>query len=123
MVIFCIWGYAPHGAAKEHGVITSFDVLAVATPNLMEVVNICLPYVDFFIPNYEETVMICGLRGRQEIVRYFLDRGAKHTVLRMGANGSAIGTPEGEVRGRFEPQRLTFQSLILPAAGMPIMPD
>jgi hypothetical protein len=31
--------YAPHGAAKEHGVITSFDVLAVATPNLMEVVS------------------------------------------------------------------------------------
>jgi len=104
-------------------VITSFDVLAVATPNLMEVVNICLPYVDFFIPNYEETVMICGLR-RTTRDRLVFSRSRRQTYsLRMGANGSAIGTPEGEVRGRFEPQRLTFQSLILPAAGMPIMPD
>ena len=83
--------------AKEHGVITTFDVLAVAAPNLTEVVNICLPYVDFFMPNYAEAVMICGLRGRQEILRYFLDRGVKHTVLRMGANGSTIGMLEGEV--------------------------
>ena len=51
--------------------MTTFDVLAVATPNLTEVVNICLPYVDLFIPNYEEAVMISGLRGRQEILRYF----------------------------------------------------
>ena len=90
-------GVRPYGAAKKHGVITSFEVLAVATPNLTEVVNICLPYLDFFIPNYEEAVMMCGLRGRQEILRYFLDRSAKHTVLRMGANGSTIGTLEGEV--------------------------
>ena len=57
--------------AKEHGVTTSFDVLAIATPNLTELVNICLPYVDLFIPNYEEAVMISGPRGRQEILRYF----------------------------------------------------
>ena len=83
--------------AKEHGVTTSFDVLGVATPNLTEVVNSCLPYVDFFMPNYEEAVMICGLRGRQEILRHFLDRGVKYMVLRMGANGSTIGILEGEV--------------------------
>jgi sugar/nucleoside kinase (ribokinase family) len=83
--------------AQEHGVITSFDVLAAATPNLTELVNICLPYVDFFMPNYEEAVMICGLHERQEILRYFLDRGVKHTVLRMGANGSTIGMLEGGV--------------------------
>jgi sugar/nucleoside kinase (ribokinase family) len=83
--------------AKEHGVITSFDVLAAATPDLTELVNVCLPYVDFFMPNYEEAEMICGLRGRQEILRYFLDRGVKHTILRMGANGSTLGTLEGGV--------------------------
>jgi sugar/nucleoside kinase (ribokinase family) len=97
--------------AKEHGVITSFDLLAVATPNLTEVVNSCLPYVDFFMPNYEEAAMICGLRGRQEILRYFLDRGAKHTVLRMGANGSTIGMFEGGV----------LREIRTPAFDVPIM--
>jgi sugar/nucleoside kinase (ribokinase family) len=84
-------------------VITSFDVLAVATPNLMEVVNICLPYVDFFIPNYEETVMICGLRGRQEIVRYFLDRGAKHTVCVWAQMGARSERPKVKYEGDSNP--------------------
>jgi sugar/nucleoside kinase (ribokinase family) len=83
--------------AQEHGAITTFDVLAVSTPNLTDVVNVCLPYVDYFMPNYDEATMICGLRRPQEILRYFLDRGAKCTVLRMGANGSTVGTLEGGV--------------------------
>jgi sugar/nucleoside kinase (ribokinase family) len=81
--------------AKEHGVITTFDVLAVPTPNLTEVINVCLPYVDYFMPNEEEAAMICRLRRPQEIFRYFLDRGVKCVVLRMGANGSMIGMLEG----------------------------
>jgi sugar/nucleoside kinase (ribokinase family) len=83
--------------AKEHGVVTTFDVLAVSTPNLTKVVNVCLPYVDYFMPNYEEAAMISGLRRPTEIIRYFLDWGAKCTILRMGANGSTIGLLEGGV--------------------------
>ena len=60
--------------AKEHGVVTTFDVLAVSTPNLTEVVNVCLPYVDYFMPNYEEAAMIEAGRytfkpGKDELVR------------------------------------------------------
>jgi sugar/nucleoside kinase (ribokinase family) len=83
--------------AKEHGVVTTFDVLAVSTPNLTEVVNVCLPYVDYFMPNYEEAAMISGLRRPKEIIRYFLDWGAKCTILRMGANGSTVGLLKGGV--------------------------
>jgi sugar/nucleoside kinase (ribokinase family) len=83
--------------AKEHGVVTTFDVLAVSTPNLTKVVNVCLPYVDYFMPNYEEAAMISGLRRPTEIIRYFLDWGAKCTILRLGANGSTIGLLEGGV--------------------------
>jgi hypothetical protein len=43
--------------AKDHGVITTFDVLAVRTPNLTKLVNVCLPYVDYFMPNYDEATM------------------------------------------------------------------
>lgn len=97
--------------AKEHGVTTTFDVLAVPKPNLNEVVNICLPYVDYFMPNHEEATMICGLRQPEEILRYFLDRGAKCTVLRMGAEGSSVGLLEGGV----------FRELRTPAFDVPVV--
>ena len=34
--------------------------------------------------------MMCGLTDRLEIIRFFLDRGAKHTVFKMGEQGSSI---------------------------------
>jgi sugar/nucleoside kinase (ribokinase family) len=80
--------------AKERGVVTTFDVLGLPNRNLAELVGVCLPYIDFFMPNYEESVMICGLTERREILRYFLDRGAKQVVLRLGEEGSVIGRLE-----------------------------
>jgi sugar/nucleoside kinase (ribokinase family) len=47
--------------AKEHGVITSFDVLAVATPNLTELVNICAAKaVGLVCPELEVTQAFCS---------------------------------------------------------------
>lgn len=85
--------------AKERGIVTTFDLLGIPKPNLRQLVEVCLPYIDFFMPNYEESVMICGLTDRREILRYFLDRGAAHVVLRLGENGSTIGMQEnGELK-------------------------
>ncbi len=85
--------------AKERGIVTTFDLLGIPKPNLKQLVEVCLPYIDFFMPNYEESVMICGLTDRREILRYFLDRGAAHVVLRLGENGSTIGMQEnGELK-------------------------
>ncbi|MBI4764171.1 MAG: sugar kinase [Deltaproteobacteria bacterium] len=82
--------------AKEHGVTTTYDLLAMDRPDLLEKVSVCLPYVDYFMPGFEEAVMICGLTDRQEVIRFFLDRGAKHTVFKMGADGSSIGWFEND---------------------------
>ncbi len=77
--------------AKAHGVITTYDLLAMDRPDLLEKVSVCLPDVDYFMPGFEEAVMMCGLTDRKDIIRFFLDRGAKHTVFKMGAEGSSIG--------------------------------
>ncbi len=34
--------------------------------------------------------MICGLSDRQDVIRFFLDRGVGTTVFKMGAEGSSI---------------------------------
>ena len=81
--------------AKEHGLITTFDLVAIERPDLLELIKPCLPYIDYFMPGLEEAEMMTGLTDRMEIIKYFLDNGAKHTVFKMGARGSSIAYYSG----------------------------
>lgn len=85
--------------AKSRGVTTTFDLVAIQRPDLLELIEPCLPYVDYFMPGFEEAVMMCGLTDRMDVIRFFLDRGARHTVFKMGGAGSSIAWLEdGQVR-------------------------
>ncbi len=76
--------------AKQNDVTTTFDLVAIKRPDLLDLIEPCLPYVDYFMPGLEEAVMMCGLTDRQEVIRFFLERGTKHTVFKMGEQGSSI---------------------------------
>ena len=76
--------------AKEHGLTTTFDQVLFNKPNLMGIIGPSLPYVDYFMPGFEEAQMMCGLTDRREVIKFFLDRGVKHTVFKMGGQGSSI---------------------------------
>jgi sugar/nucleoside kinase (ribokinase family) len=80
--------------ARERGVTTTFDLLGIPQPNLAEMIEVCLPFIDFFMPNLEEATMICGLERPEEIMAHFLDRGAQHVVLRLGEKGSVVAWQE-----------------------------
>lgn len=85
--------------AKSKGVTTTFDLVAVQRPDLLDLIEPCLPYVDYFMPGFEEAIMMCGLQDRQEVIRFFLERGTKHTVFKMGGAGSSIAWLEnGKIR-------------------------
>lgn len=85
--------------AKEQGVTTTFDLVAIPRPDLMDLIEPCLPYIDYFMPGLEEARMMCGLEDRQAVIDYFLDRGVGCTVFKMGAAGSSIATKiGGEIR-------------------------
>lgn len=85
--------------AKEQGVTTTFDLVAIPRPDLMDLIEPCLPYIDYFMPGLEEARMMCGLEDRQAVIDYFLDRGVGCTVFKMGAEGSSIATKAGgEIR-------------------------
>lgn len=77
-------------AAKEAGVSVSLDLIAIDRPDLLEVLLPALPSVDYFMPGLDEARMICGLSDRREVIAFFLDRGAAHTVFKMGDQGSSI---------------------------------
>lgn len=90
--------------AHEQGVTTTFDLVAVERSDLLDLIDPCLPYIDYFMPSLDEAEMMLRLAGynyhsRQDLIDYFLERGAKHTVLKMGAQGSSIASKElGEIR-------------------------
>lgn len=90
--------------AKENGVTTTFDLVAVQRPDLLELIEPLLPYIDYFMPGLEEAEMMTGLSDRQKIIEFFLNKGTKHTVFKMGSEGSSIAYLEdGQVRELLTP--------------------
>jgi sugar/nucleoside kinase (ribokinase family) len=76
--------------ARTSGVPVTLDLIAIDRPDLLDVIAPSLPFVDYFMPGIDEARMICGLQDRQEVIRFFLDRGVQTTVFKMGAEGSSI---------------------------------
>ena len=85
--------------ARAQGVTTTLDMIATQRGDLLEVLEPCLPFIDYFMPGLDEARMICGLEKREEVIRFFLDRGVRHTVFKMGERGSSIaGAEMDEIR-------------------------
>jgi len=80
--------------ARDHGVVTTYDLLAMPVPDLAAKVKAVLPYVDYFMPGLDEAQMLSGLSERDEVCRFFLDEGAGTVVFKMGGEGSLLARYE-----------------------------
>ncbi len=80
--------------ARDKGIISTYDLLALPHPQLESSIEKCLPYVDYFMPGLEEVAMISGEKEEQEIFSYCFDRGATHLVLKDGERGSIYTSSE-----------------------------
>ncbi|MDA3951151.1 MAG: sugar kinase [Spirochaeta sp.] len=101
--------------AKKHDVIVTFDLVAIDRPDLLDLIEPLLPYIDFFMPGLEEAEMMTGLSDRRANIEYFLDRGARHTVFKMGSAGSSIAYREnGELKEILVP---IFETTVVDSTG------
>jgi sugar/nucleoside kinase (ribokinase family) len=82
--------------ARERGIPITHDLIAIDRPDLLDIIAPALPYVDYFMPGLDEARMICGLTDRHDVIRFFLDRGVRYTVFKMGAEGSSIAWRGGD---------------------------
>jgi sugar/nucleoside kinase (ribokinase family) len=84
--------------AKERGVKTTLDVFAATTRDLPLVEGL-LPYTDYFMPSIEEAEALSGLKDRDDVARFFIDRGVECCVLTLGHDGAYYHHRDGT---RFE---------------------
>jgi sugar/nucleoside kinase (ribokinase family) len=83
--------------AQELGVTTSLDLIGVPARDHEAVFGPCYPHLDHFLPNEEDALMLAGATTRAEAIRFFHDRGVKHTVITLGGEGASFaeaGRPE-----------------------------
>lgn len=102
--------------AQQSGVPTSLDLIAIDRPDLLDVIAPALPHLDYFMPGIDEARMISGLTDRQEVIRFFLDRGVGHTVFKMGDQGSSIACfgPGGQIE---ETRLPAFETTVVDSTG------
>ena len=78
--------------AKELGCITVMDTAWDASGRWMELVEDSLPYLDYFMPSYDEAMNIAGKNGHSDIADVFMEHGVKNVVIKLGKEGCYIKT-------------------------------
>ncbi|MFF5483525.1 carbohydrate kinase family protein [Streptomyces sp. NPDC012935] len=80
--------------AKEHGVVTSVDLLAPGALGSFEQIESALPYVDHLLPNEDQ---VLGFTGEEDLVtgaKKLLAAGAGLVAVTRGGDGALLVTPE-----------------------------
>ena len=80
--------------AKELGRITVLDTAWDASGRWMGLVEDALPYLDYFIPSYDEAVNISGKTNPADIAEEFFVRGVKNVAIKLGKDGCYIKTAD-----------------------------
>ncbi|MDP3968830.1 MAG: PfkB family carbohydrate kinase [Nocardioides sp.] len=83
--------------ARDHGVVTSVDMLAPGDPEMLTWIEAALPYVDHFLPNDEQLLGLTGAATLEEAGRALLDRGAGCVAVTRGAEGALVIDKDGSV--------------------------
>ncbi|GLP70935.1 sugar kinase [Streptomyces sp. TUS-ST3] len=81
--------------AKEHGVVTSVDLLAPGYLGTFDQIEPLLPYIDFLLPNDDQ---VLGFSEEEDLVtgaKRFLAGGVGLVAVTRGGDGALLVTAEG----------------------------
>ena len=105
--------------AREHGVVTSADVLAPGEPGLLDWIGPALAELDYFLPNDDQVLALTGADDLEAGCRALLDRGVGCVAATCGADGVLL-VDDGRRRGGSPPSRSRWWTP--PAAATPSPP-
>lgn len=84
--------------AKELGKITSMDVTWDASGTWLPTIAPSLPYLDYFLPSYQEARAITGQERPEQAARFLRERGVGTAVVKLGKEGCYLQSARGERR-------------------------
>lgn len=87
-------------AARKAGVLCCLDTAWDSAGIWMKKLGVCMPYIDWFMPSYEEAVELSGKRKPEEIAEVFLKLGAGNVIVKLGEKGCYV--KPGNKDGFFE---------------------
>jgi len=80
--------------AKALGKITALDTAWDSTGKWMKVLEPCLPFLDYFLPSYDEAVELSGEKDPEAIADFFLLKGVGVAVIKLGKDGCLMKTKD-----------------------------
>lgn len=83
--------------AQQMQVTTCLDTAWDPEGRWMEVLEPCLPHLDYFVPSREEARVLSGRDDPPEMAAQFLDRGVDTVVIKLGAEGCYARTADAEL--------------------------
>lgn len=83
--------------SKKLGITTTLDTAWDSQGKWMDLLEDSLPYIDYFLPSYEEAIMLSGKKDEEEICNYFLNNGVGTVGLKMGSKGCLIKNKENKI--------------------------
>ncbi len=87
---------------KKMGKTTFLDVCWDASGRWGELLDMSLPYIDYFMPSIDEAVCIAKEEDPEKIADVFRAKGAKNVIIKLGSKGSYL-RKEGESKGTVYP--------------------
>lgn len=93
---------------KDAGKTTFLDVCWDAKGQWGKLLDMSMPYIDYFMPSIDEAKMIAAKNDLEEIAEVFIAKGVKNVVIKLGPKGSYLrkkGEDRGKVFGAFSIDR------------------
>jgi sugar/nucleoside kinase (ribokinase family) len=84
--------------AREHGIVTSADILAPGDPGLLSWIEAVLPHLDYLLPNDEQVLGFTGSSDLVEGCRTLIDRGVDCVAATCGGDGVRVVDAEGDLQ-------------------------
>ena len=82
--------------ARKHGIYTALDTARDATGRWLESIGPCLEHLDLFIPSIDEAEMLSNKKDPVDMADFFLARGVKLCVIKLGKQGCYIKSANGK---------------------------
>ena len=82
--------------ARNAGAITVMETVYVdQADNWREVLDPCLPHLDYFAPSLPEAVALTGEQDPDTIARVLASRGARHVAIKLAERGAFVRDASG----------------------------